>query len=220
MVGQPPPDPFVGIPREVTLPAGSSLWRVRRHPRAATDFNPTCSDVPGKGGRFDATSADPFAYLYVARERSTAIVETLLRSRGSYDRPHVLRRRQLTGLRLCHLQTTRPLRLLTLVRATDLAAIYQDDWLVQADGDGYLVTRPWAAALRRQVRGADGLIWQSRRDRPKQALVLFEDRAKDAIEDLPHDERSLEGTEGERYLNKVLNPYLAFVETAGRSSGR
>jgi hypothetical protein len=215
MAPAPPPDPLRGDPQFRVLPAGTSLWRVHRDGRPVTSFNPTLADGPRGGGRFDATSRDPFAYLYAAPDQSTAVAERLLRDRPFQGGPRIIRRNAITGLRMSTLVLTRDIRLVALVSAVELAALYQDDWLVQAEGTGYEHTRAWAAALRGARPEPDGLIWQSRRDRPGLCAVLFKDRAGDAV--IPGAEPPVvfdDEKDGERHLAAILAAHQSYIDAA------
>jgi len=217
-----PPEPFRGRPLDTVLPAGTPLWRVHHEPHAATAFNPTLADPHWHGSRFDATARAPFSYLYAAPELSTAVAEVLLRNRGFAGRARPIRRGSLAGQRLSRIRLVRALRLITLVSSTDLAAIYQDDWIVQAEARDYGKTRRWAAALRDADPTAEGLIWQSRVDRPKLSLVLFGDRCDGAVGldgggdggDGGGGAIRLDDPAGLELLDRVLGPYLAYVEPA------
>lgn len=218
MPGEAPPKVFESPPRATLLPAGTVLWRIHHRQYGPCEFNPTAADRHFGGGRFDGTPDDPYPYLYAAVQRSTAVAERLLRGRqfGGGQR-RMIERSSVRDRVLSALETTRELRLITLVSATDLAAVYQDDWLVQADEPEYGRTRRWAHRLRREDPAAAGLVWQSRRDRPNEAVVLFADRLGPGPHPLvPAGYQPVDFAEpaGLAWLNATLKPYRACVEPA------
>jgi len=104
-------------------------------------------------------------------------------------------------------------RLVALVSAVELAALYQDDWLVQAEGDHYRLTQAWARSLRRMTPAPDGLIWQARRDRPGLCAVLFEDRANDGVS--PGTEPRVvfdDEKDGGRHLAAILATHQSYID--------
>lgn len=173
----PPPVAAAAPPIPALLAAGTVLWRVHLRGRGAGEFTTVASDEAFGGGRFDSTGLDRYPYLYAATEQDTALLETLVRSLP-FDRNGWRRIRRVTiiGQRLSPVLTARDLRLISLMSATDLAAVSQDEWLVQAEPSAYPQTRHWAHWLRRQADWADGLIWPSRRNIGHPAIILFGDR--------------------------------------------
>ncbi|MGW1765621.1 RES family NAD+ phosphorylase [Streptomyces sp. NPDC002073] len=179
MIGDIAPDAYRMQPNSLLLPAGTELWRVHGSGRAADVFNPRVADPHFGGSRFDSTAQDPYPFLYTALDPATALAETLLRS-TEFDPGTAMRLIPYAAVRgrsLSMLRTRCDLRLISLVSEEDLAAVCQDSWLLEAEGDGrYAKTRRWASELRAQDSGAMGLVWQSRRHRPRLANVLFGDR--------------------------------------------
>ncbi len=208
------PDTVEGGPRVTVVPTGTVLWRVHHRDYGAHDFNPKPADSHWGGGRFDGTEQDSYPFLYAGYEESTAIAERLLRGQRFDGKPRMLARSVRQGRRLSPVETTLDLRLITLVSAVDLAAIYQDDWLVQADEPDYGKTRRWAHWLRQVDFGAQGLVWQSRRDRPNRALVLFGDRCPAAavVTSSRYPGFDLDDDESLARLNVALAPYRACVD--------
>ncbi|MFE3205717.1 RES family NAD+ phosphorylase [Embleya sp. NPDC059237] len=176
-----PPAAYRMAPNLCILPVGSELWRCHKGSRPAEEFNPVAADSHFGGNRFDGTPEDPYPFLYAGAEPATALAEVLLRSldfdTGSGCR--LVPRAWVAGRSLSRLRTGVELTLIRLVSEEDLAAACQDSWLLEAEGAGYAQTRRWASELRRQVPGAQGLLWQSRRHRPRHAVVLFGDRCGD-----------------------------------------
>jgi RES domain-containing protein len=217
--GQPPREP--ARPRIHALPAGSLLWRLER-PRRNGE-RPLFRDRPAgidedglmQGRRWDPSQTVRYGYCYAALDDLTAICETLLRD-IPYDGPTrylplgAIRNRSLVAL-----ETTRPLALISLLEAADLAAVRQDTWIVHAEPREYWVTQLWAHWLREATLDdgtrPDGLIWPSKRQPTGRAVMLFEDRARDAVLRSPLGERPLE-VEGLSWLNarlQLLNTRVA-----------
>jgi hypothetical protein len=62
------------------------------------------------------------------------------------------------------------------LRGADLGHVGQDAWLTKCSAEHDAVTRRWAAAIRRWVPEAQGLVWRSFRDEDRYAYLLFGDR--------------------------------------------
>ncbi|MDT0269003.1 RES family NAD+ phosphorylase [Streptomyces sp. DSM 44915] len=200
-------------PRLTTLTAGTALWRCHRTRYEATGFNPVAAHTHFGGNRFDGTTDDPYPYLYAAEGPATALAEVFLRSREFG--PHgerLIPRAQADRYTVTRLVTTAPLELIQLVSEEDLAAIQQDVWLLEAEGAGSPQTRYWAQALRRDVRAAQGMVWQSRRRRSGLAYVLFGDRcAESALKADPMERHDLSTPAGRRWANQWLAPLRAAI---------
>ncbi|MCL7375941.1 RES family NAD+ phosphorylase [Streptomyces sp. 35G-GA-8] len=178
MTGTFSPSEYELRPHRRLLPAGTELWRVHSAKRSAEQFNTVSVDAHFGGNRFDGTPYDPYPYLYVADSPTTALAETLLRSM-EFDKESRMRLIPYAAVRAKSLSVVRTrceVNLVSLVTETDLAAVCQDSWLLEDEGERYAKTRRWASEIRTQATDAMGLIWQSRRNRPHRALVLFGDR--------------------------------------------
>ncbi|UPZ29646.1 RES family NAD+ phosphorylase [Streptomyces sp. LRE541] len=180
MTRQLPPEVAMA-PRTTVLPAGTPLWRCHRSDYPATAFKKVEAHTLFGGSRFDCTADDSYPYLYATLEPTTALAEVLLRS---MDFDPVLGSRivpwaQASRYTLTRVVTTAELTLVSLRAEEDLAAVCQDSWLLDSEPDDYPRTRYWAQELRRQAKDAQGLLWQSRRHRPREAVVLFGDRCGD-----------------------------------------
>ncbi|MFG2835647.1 RES family NAD+ phosphorylase [Streptomyces zaomyceticus] len=178
MARQIPPAGVPMTPLTHTVPAGTRLWRLHLHRYEAAEFNPRLAHEFFRGSRFDATEKDPYSYLYAALDPVTALSEVLLRSVEFDDATGVrlVPWAQASRYRLSVLRTTAELRLVDLTTAEGLAAVWQDSWLVDCEEEDYAKTRYWARLIREQCAGAEGLVWQSKRCRPRPALQLFGDR--------------------------------------------
>lgn len=205
----PPPSKGRACPAEFQLGVGSVLWRVHQRKYCPSDFKKVMSDEVFGGGRFDSTDHDPYAFLYAAPDQHTALLETLVRG-IPFDETgwRRIRRVSLSGQRLSLVTTNRPLRLVALLSAADLAAVRQDEWLVQADQAAYPQTRRWAHWIRSQAEWAQGIAWLSRRNIGHQAIVLFGDRCGDgALSADSHHAVDLDDAAGADWLNSELASY-------------
>lgn len=208
-----PPKAYTGTPAPYLLPAGTRVWRVHARAYPATAFNSHRADMHFGGSRFDATDDDPYPYLYVASRDTTALTETLVRGlpfgRGQ---KRILQRKAVSGRRLCALETMAELRLISLISSPDLAAVLQDEWLVQADPRDYAFTRRWAHWLHQQVPWAQGLVWGSRRDLGELSIMLFGDRCPGQVIQIASQGcRNLDDAAGAVTLNSLLAPYSVHI---------
>ncbi|MFI2375502.1 RES family NAD+ phosphorylase [Streptomyces sp. NPDC018964] len=174
-----PTTPLELRPNRQVVPAGTELWRVHKSKYAPDQFNPVLADVHDhrEGGRFDGTALDPYHSLYVAADPTTALAESVLRSRP-FDRRSSMRYIPwitVRGRSLSALRTRCDLSLVSLLGERDLAAVCQDSTLLE-DERNYPQARRWASEIRTRTPDIVGLVWQSRRNRPEHALVLFHDR--------------------------------------------
>ncbi|GAA4239871.1 hypothetical protein GCM10022254_62360 [Actinomadura meridiana] len=208
-----PPRQFRPVPHMRLLKAGERLWRVHDRKYDAASVNPNPSDDNFGGGRFDGTDRDPFPAYYAGLEAGTALAETLLRDVPFNDRGfRTVRRARVHGRRASVVETTDALRLVDLCSGEALAAVAQDTWLVQAESAEYHATRRYASWIREHVPDAQGLIWPSKREGGRPALVLFRDRCPDGtlVTD-PDAGQNLDDLEGAAWINQQLAPYRARV---------
>jgi hypothetical protein len=174
MADGPIPDHPPGKPVLITLAAGTRLCRVHEAGLAPTAFGAMLAPADGPGGRFDATEADPYPYLYAADDESTAIDEALLRDHpAAAIEAWMLPRAAVRNRCLSWLETTRPLRLVALRSEPELAAVGQDEWLVTASARASDRTRAWGHAIRRFSPRARGFAWPSRRHPQSCTLYIF-----------------------------------------------
>ncbi|MGK5530936.1 RES family NAD+ phosphorylase [Streptomyces sp. URMC 129] len=203
------------FPQPTRLPPGTVLWRCHRTVRPVTCFNPVQAHSHFGGSRFDGTLSDPFPYLYLAAEPATALAEVLLRSLefGGPACERLIPRARVAGHSLSRLTTVAPLEIIRLVTEEDLAAVAQDSWLLETEGAGYAQTRHWAQALRRNASWAQGMVWQSRRHRPRLAYVLFGDRCgEEALRAEPDVSLDLDTAVGRWKANQLLAGLRAAIE--------
>ena len=197
------------------MAAGSRLTRVHDTRFDVTEFNPTLARNRYQGGRFDATPADEYSYLYAAQDDSTAVSEALLRDLPMDERgARLLPRARLSYLEIGWLATTLDLELVTLRSGRDLAAVGQDSWLTTAPAADYRTTRRWASAIRAWAPWARGLTWRSLREPAGYAFVFFSDRCPDgSFEQVTHglpvpaDQQDLATGPGRIYIEEILITY-------------
>ncbi|MDA5285309.1 RES family NAD+ phosphorylase [Streptomyces sp. NPDC054904] len=217
-----PPSAYELRPRYHVLPMGTLLWRVHTAARPAEEFNPRPADLHFGGSRFDSTVLDPYPFLYAGDSATTALAETLLRSmpfdpeRGLRLVPYAA----VHGRALSVMRTRCEVSLVSLIDEHDLAAVCQDSGLLEDEQD-YPKARRWAGEIRVQAPASMGLIWQSRRNRPRHALVLFGDRfaACDGkpLETLPDDGiEDLGSRAGVERVNALLEPLRSAISFGGR----
>ena len=218
---QAPPRRYRGTPLRRVLPATTRLHRVHRRIREATAFSPVVADTLFGGGRFDPTDGEEHAYFYASLTERTALAEVLLRGLPFNDRgTRVIPRAAVKGRRLSGVDVTEDLSLLALTTTAELAAVGQDEWLVQAEPRDYGQTRGWARWLREQAPWAQGLIWSSRRDLGRHTMVLFGDRClPDILKPAPLPPVDLDDGPGATWLNDTLADFRASV-LPPRGSGR
>jgi hypothetical protein len=208
-----PPRRYRPSPHIHLLKAGERLWRVHDRRYDATSVNPVPSDENFGGGRFDGTDRDPYPAYYAGLEARTALAETLLRDVPFNEQGNrTIPRATIRGRRASVVETTEALHLVDLCSGEALAAVAQDTWLVQAESADYHATRRWASWIREQVPTAQGLIWPSKREGGRPALVLFRDRCPDGclVVD-PRSGRDLDDLEGAIWINEQLRFYKARV---------
>ncbi|MCD9195276.1 RES family NAD+ phosphorylase [Streptomyces albireticuli] len=216
--------PPTGLPMEPlthTLAAGTRLWRLHLNRYEAAEFNPRLAHEFFRGSRFDATEKDPYPYLYAALDPVTALSEVLLRSVGYDDATgfRLVPWAQASRYHLSVLRTTAELALVDLTTAEGLAAVWQDAWLVDCEEEDYDKTRYWARLIREHCARADGLLWQSKRCRPRTALQLFGDRCGPGpLRSEPGVTLRLDAEEDVREVNALLEPLRARISLPAPSA--
>ncbi|MFD7617284.1 RES family NAD+ phosphorylase [Streptomyces sp. NPDC059802] len=198
------------------LPAGTELWRCHQNDFGPESFNPNPAHPYFRGNRFDATEQDPYPFLYAALDPVTALCEVLVRVFFLSSRPAVV-------FVLCALASrysisvvphNRELSLVELATAEGLAAVWQDSWLVDSEAGDYPKTRYWVRLMREHASGTHGLVWESKRCRPRSALQLFGDRCGEAPLDTDPDRSlRLDSPEGLAEANRLLNPLRAVISS-------
>ncbi|MGW0708030.1 RES family NAD+ phosphorylase [Streptomyces sp. NPDC002643] len=173
-----PPSAYRFRPHWEVLPAGTQLWRMHSSRFAAEEFKPFDPEH-GPHGRFNGTPEDPYPCLYAAMDAETALAETLLRSVpfDAKTNTRLVLWAQVRGKSLSVVRTRCELKLVSLLSGRALAAVRQDNRLLESEGaEHYESTRNWAREIRAQAPDAMGMIWGSKRNPSQRVLVLFGDR--------------------------------------------
>ena len=169
-----PPDPFE--PEEATLEAGTLLYRVGNISRSVSSFNPGHGQQ--KPTRFAFFNDPPVPVLYAAETEESALAESLL-----HDIPlagGILGSDDYMNKVMGRLLITRDVRLASL-RGLGLRKLkVTDTQVTNTDASEYGTTVAWAKAA--HDAGFEGLEWTSRLCNDSRAVVLFGDRATDAVE--------------------------------------
>ncbi|MEU4065438.1 RES family NAD+ phosphorylase [Streptomyces wedmorensis] len=203
-------------PNFTTIPAGTELWRAHKSHYAPDQFNNRISDIHFGGGRFEGTLLDPYHSLYLADTSVTALAETMLRSLH-HTGPRGMREilyAAAEGRSLSCLRVRYDLTLVSLRCGADLAAVRTEPTLL--DEGNYAVARRWSSEIRAQAPDAQGLVWDSRRNRREDALVLYSDRVEHCeggpLEPVPGKGiRDLGSREGLERANELLKPLWAEI---------
>lgn len=201
----PPPARLTGTPAIEEVPEGRTFYRVHSAALNPLMFDPQHGGAFG-GGRFDACTGASHRTLCMSAAPETAVAERFLRefaiTRGVQ---RILPRAALAGRVLSEVRTGRPLRLVRLYTAPELAQVHQDTWLTTTTPDRFPATRQWAAWLHDQVPWADGILWQSIEDMPKETVVLFDDRC--TAPPVSGVQRALDAPVHLPWLTDLLKPY-------------
>lgn len=211
---EPPPD-FSGVVPEFVLRAGTELVRVHQTRFAADSWNHTRASSPYRGGRFDATSEDPFGYLYAGSDEHCAVSEALLRDVASDGAGALfLLQKDLKDRSISWLKTLVDLRLVALTNGRELRAVVQDSWLTKCEARDYASTRHWGRQIRAWAPWAQGFVWRSRLEEANLAYIFFADRCPPAVMEEVHkpgleppDGNRLDSGMGKLYVERILEEY-------------
>lgn len=213
-----PPPWLTGVPVRETVRAGRVFHRVHPATRDPQVFDPQHGGAFG-GGRFDACAGAAHRTLCLSAAPETTVAERFLRefavTRGV---ARILPRAALAGQVLSEVRTTTDLNLIRLYSAQDVALVHQDTWLTTAPPDRFPATREWAAWLHDQVPWADGILWQSIADMPRETIVLFDDRCAAPLPvGAP---RPLDSPEHLPWLTDLLKPYGVEIDPPAPATPR
>jgi hypothetical protein len=206
--------------RHQTMSAGSLLWRAVSAHRVGTVFREDIPDVDDDGrlgGRFDPNEACRYPYCYLTLDPVTAVAETILRDAPYQAEGRLILRAKYEHKVMVGMEATRPLSLIRLMDAEDLAAARQDTWIIHAEPRDYPLTRRWAHWYRDCSPRADGLIWPSKRHPGGQVVMLFGDADRagagaGAVAGSPFGTRKLGDEPGRRWLSGLLEPLATYLE--------
>lgn len=217
-----PPSGAAIYPTLQTIYAGTILYRIHSKSFPADSFNPVPSHKFFGGGRFDSTSDDRYAYLYVGDSVEVAIAETLLRD-YPFDpsgAKRILPRAKYKGRRISAVRVTNDLELVSFTSGVALAAVRQSTLLTTCGPESYAQTRHWGHWIRSHSSSAQGYVWHSRFEPGKTSIVLFGDRhlgrpmvaPYPAAPGMPHgDEGDFDTYVGRLKLNELLRKHHTAV---------
>ena len=131
-------------------------------------------DPPGTGSLRDRAMgiiafATVLALLYVGRDEFCAFIETFAKKAGT----RVITTTELTLRALSQLKPVSSLRLIDLAQPGALLRMGADSRLFSGD---YKISQLWSKALHDHPVKAHGLLYPSRLDPSRHAIVLFKDR--------------------------------------------
>ncbi|WP_285635237.1 RES domain-containing protein [Lentzea sp. NBRC 102530] len=205
-----PPPHLTGTPKRETIEAGRTFYRVHAATLDPRMFDPRHDSAFG-GGRFDACNGASHHTLCMSAAPETAVAERFLRefavTRGVQ---RILPGAALAGQVLSEVRTTRPLNLIRLLTTPELGQVHQDSWLTTTTPDSFPKTRQWAAWLYEKVPWADGILWQSIEDMPRETVVLFDHRC--TAPPVSGVQRALDTPEQLSWLGDLLKPYGVEVD--------
>jgi len=118
--------------------------------------------------RFDSPDRS-YKVLYAGRDPFCAFIETFGRAAGT----NVITTTALKGQALSELKVRRPVRLVDLTQSGALVRIGADGTLFSGP---HATAQIWSKALHEHPQKADGLLYPSRLDPTRHAIVLFGDR--------------------------------------------
>lgn len=157
----------------LTLPAGTTLFRVHRQQFAGNSFNPALSGNARFSPIFSASGA-VIPTLYAGESSRVALCEVIFHdldlSSPCLSYPVAL----LAGFRHTQLVTTAALQLASL-DLPSLVKMRAGKKLIHSDASDYGITRRWAEAIHHQHPHIQGLAWPSRQHQGN-AWLLFGDR--------------------------------------------
>jgi len=156
----PPPDLASRSPLILTVPVGTTLFRLHDRGKGPLFFGRT-----GRN-RFDAPDGS-FGVLYAAMDEHCAFIETFGQSTGI----RIVTRAELERRVLSELKLRQPLTLIDLARSGGLARIGADGRLLTGS---HAVAQQWSAALRQHPVQPAGLLYPARHDIARFACALFD----------------------------------------------
>jgi hypothetical protein len=170
--------------RIVTLPSGTELIRAYGVAFPPESFNPNPAPLNSqkRGGRFDGTRADAYAFTYVAHPHNFPHVATWesLQNDMNVDPAAgemLIDESSLNGRAFAYLKSNIALKLLDL--RDPRTATYFGTSIKVLEGSDRIGTRAWSAYFRHHLTAIQGLIYRSTvwpSGSKGDAIVLYEDR--------------------------------------------
>jgi len=157
-------------------PGGREIFRCHDSRFGATEFNPGSGH--GRFHPFIAASGRAVPTLYGASNLDGSLMESVFHNVPLRGPDRAIRHSALRPMMLSTLGATRDLTLVQLHgHGLGRLGVSREE-LIDCAAREYPRTVAWAAALHAQLRGADGLVWVSRRFDTSFSLVLFGDRVE------------------------------------------
>ncbi len=170
-----PGDPLPGTPNHVTLPKGTTVFRVHNRRYEATQFNPY-EDGLTRFAPINDKDGQCVPSLYAAGTLEAAVYETIFHSVDNKAKPKQVREQDVLDRAAGVLEACRDLTLVSLREADlNLWSIGRDALITSPSGC-YSKTVKWAGAIYQQCPQAEGLAWTSRPCDPATAYLFFGDR--------------------------------------------
>jgi hypothetical protein len=155
--------------------------------------------------RFDSPD-NSYEVMYAGRDAFCAFIETFARTAGTrFVTTAALKEHALTEFK-----ARRPTRLIDLTQSGALVRIGADGNLFTGDHD---TARLWSKALHDHSAKADGLLYPSRLDPVRNAIVLFGDRVPRSMTELTRESWYATGPQRQRLVEIVQHYELALIES-------
>ena len=169
------PPSLLASPQFSILNQGTGLHRVHQTSLRAAQFN------PGRGGPtrfapFDDGNGAPVSSLYASSTLRAPIHETIFHDVSASARTKTVRLDEVYTRRHSELRANRVLRLVELRNVTLGNREVSRRGLISSSPALYGETVLWAAAIHRDIPGADGLVWTSNQCDPDDVCLFFGDR--------------------------------------------
>jgi hypothetical protein len=155
--------------------------------------------------RFDSPD-NSYDVLYAGRDAFCAFIETFARAAGT----RIVTTAALKEHALTEFKARRPLRLIDLAQSGALVRIGADGNLFTGDHD---IPRLWSKALHDHPAKADGLLYPSRLDPVRHAIVLFGDRVPKSMTELNRESWYATGPQRQRLVDIIHHYELALIES-------
>jgi hypothetical protein len=175
------------------------MFRTHRLNQAPFFFGCTGSN------RFDAPDKS-YEVLYAGVDHFCAFIETFARTAGT----RVVTTMALKENALTEFKARRLLRLIDLTQSGALVRVGADGNLFTGD---HAVPQLWSKALHDHPEKADGLLYPSRLDPIRQAVVLFADRVPKKMTELSRESWYAPGTQRQRLVDIIQHYQLELIES-------
>jgi hypothetical protein len=155
--------------------------------------------------RFDSPDCS-YNVLYAGLDHFCAFIETFAHAAGT----RVITTRALKENALTEFKSQRPLRLIDLSQPGALVRIGADGNLYTGE---YAVAQLWSQAFHDHPRTFDGILYPSRLDPVRRAIVLFGDRVPNKMIELNRESWYAPGAQREKLVEIVEHYELELIES-------